>query len=124
MSEHPGDRLVAGSRPHRPARPEPGAAAGVRRQVVGLLVWAVRTASRLAALVLTLYALFTVFGANPDNVWHRFVEGLAGLLSLGFEGLFQLADPRWEALVDYGLAAFVWLVLGSAVASLVRRAAP
>ncbi|MEU0570546.1 hypothetical protein ABZ297_34860 [Nonomuraea sp. NPDC005983] len=122
------DRLVATSsrpRPHRPARPAP-APPGVRvwQQTVAVLVWAVRVTSRLAALVLVLYALFKVFGANQANIWYQFVESMAGSLSLGLANLFELADARWTTLVDYGLAALVWLVIGSVVAGLIRRAAP
>ncbi|MFI6325729.1 hypothetical protein ACIBG8_50010 [Nonomuraea sp. NPDC050556] len=86
-----------------------------------VLVWAVRVATRLAALVLVLYAVFTVFRANPANIWYQFVESLAGSLSLGLSTLFQLADDRWEALVNYGLAAVVWLIVGSVLANLIRR---
>jgi hypothetical protein len=84
----------------------------------------VRLAAKVAALALVLYALFTVFRANPANVWYQFVESLASWLSLGLANLFQLADPRWTTLVNYGLAAIVWLIMGSAVAGLIRRAAP
>jgi hypothetical protein len=91
---------------------------------VSALAYLVKVASRTAALVVILYAVFTVFKANPANVWYQFVESLAGRLSLGLANLFQLADPRWTALVNYGLAAIVWLIIGSALAGLIRRAAP
>jgi hypothetical protein len=121
-----GDRLVASSaspRPHRPARPG-GPVVTPWQRVVGSLAYMVKLASRVAALALLLYAIFTVFRANPANVWYQFVETLASWLSLGLANLFQLADPRWTTLVDYGLAAIVWLIIGSALASLIRRAAP
>ncbi|WP_214326451.1 hypothetical protein [Nonomuraea sediminis] len=125
----PGDRLVAAPleppHRHRPARPaQVSPARSAWGTTVTFLVWAVRVATRLAALVLVLYAVFTVFKANPANVWYQFVESLAGWLSLGLANLFQLADVRWTTLVDYGLAAIVWLIIGSVVASLIRRASP
>ncbi|SEH01707.1 hypothetical protein SAMN05444920_121155 [Nonomuraea solani] len=123
---HAGDRLVASSappRPHRPARPG-GRVATPWQRVVGSLAYLVKLASRVAALIVVLYAVFTVFRANPFNVWYQFVESLAAPLSLGLANLFQLADPRWTALVNHGLAAVVWLIAGSALASLIRRAAP
>lgn len=121
-----GDRLVASSAParlHRPARPG-GAPVTTWRRIVSSAAYLVRLASKVAALSLILYALFTVFRANPANVWYQFVESLAAWLSLGLANLFQLADPRWTTLVNYGLAAVVWLIMGSALASLIRRAAP
>ncbi|WP_188194338.1 hypothetical protein [Nonomuraea sp. SYSU D8015] len=121
-----GDRLVASSapaRPHRPARPG-GPTVTTWHRIVSSAAYLVRLASKVAALSLILYAVFTVFRANPANVWYQFVESLAASLSLGLANLFQLADPRWTTLVNYGLAAIVWLIIGSALASLIRRAAP
>ncbi|MFI7424401.1 hypothetical protein [Nonomuraea sp. NPDC049684] len=129
MSETPrtpgtGDRLAAAAapRPHRPARPR-GTPVTAWRRVAAFAAYAVRLASRLAALSLALHAVFTVFRANPANGWYQLVESLASGLSLGLADLFQLADPRWTTLVNDGLAALAWLVAGSALAGLVRRAA-
>jgi hypothetical protein len=94
------------------------------RRTVSAAAYLVKVATRMAALSVLLYAAFTVFKANPANIWYQFVESLASWLSLGLAGLFQLADPRWTALVNYGLAAIVWLIIGSALAGLIRRAAP
>ncbi|WP_157249120.1 hypothetical protein [Nonomuraea typhae] len=124
----PGDKLVAAplehTRPHRPARPSASRPLGLWRRIVTFAVWVVKAATRLAALTVVLYAVFTVFRANPANTWYQLVESLATWLSLGLATLFQLADHRWETLVNYGLAAAVWLILGSVAASLVRRLAP
>ncbi|GAA3256060.1 hypothetical protein [Nonomuraea helvata] len=123
---HAGDRLVASSappRPHRPARPARPTVTAWHR-TVSALAYLVKVASRVAALIMVLYAVFTVFKANPANVWYQFVESLAASLSLGLANLFELADPRWTTLVNCGLAAVVWLIIGSALAGLIRRAAP
>ncbi|WP_219470915.1 hypothetical protein [Nonomuraea rhizosphaerae] len=112
-------------RPHRAALPrQVTGPVRVWRGVVAFLAGAVRLASRLAALVLVLYAVFTVFKANPANIWYQFVESLASSLSLGLANLFELSDLRWTTVVNHGLAALVWLAVGSAVAGLIRRAAP
>ncbi|MEU5861799.1 MULTISPECIES: hypothetical protein [unclassified Nonomuraea] len=117
------DRLAAAApRPHRPARPR-GTPATVWQRVVAMAAYVVRLASRAAALSLVFHALFTVFRANPANPWYQLVESLASGVSLGLADLFQLADPRWTTFVNDGLAAVVWLMAGSAVAGLVRRAA-
>ncbi|GAA3665393.1 hypothetical protein GCM10022224_032090 [Nonomuraea antimicrobica] len=121
-----GDRLVASSappRPHRPARPG-GPVVTPWRRLVGAVAYVVSLVSRVTALALLLYAAFTVFRANPANVWYQFAETLATWSSLGLANLFQLGDPRWTTLVNYGLAALVWLIAGSALAGLIRRAAP
>ncbi|MEU7894401.1 hypothetical protein AB0B45_16265 [Nonomuraea sp. NPDC049152] len=87
-------------------------------------VWAVKVVSRVAALILVLYIAFRIFPTNPANSLVQFVESFATSLSLGLYDLFRLADARWQVLVNYGLAALVWLIMGSAVASLIRRATP
>ncbi|MFC7592355.1 hypothetical protein ACFQYP_58005 [Nonomuraea antimicrobica] len=94
------------------------------RRLVGAVAYVVSLVSRVTALALLLYAAFTVFRANPANVWYQFAETLATWSSLGLANLFQLGDPRWTTLVNYGLAALVWLIAGSALAGLIRRAAP
>ncbi|GAA3473509.1 hypothetical protein [Nonomuraea roseola] len=112
---------MAETRPHRPAvRPAPTA----RQRAADIAVWAVKVVSRAAALVLALYIAFRIFPTNPANSLVQFVEAVATTLSLGMSDLFRLADARWQVLVNYGLAAVVWLVLGSAVASLIRRVSP
>ncbi|WP_379581252.1 hypothetical protein [Nonomuraea mangrovi] len=113
-----------GTRPHRPARPAAQKTVSVWRRTADFAVWAVRVVSRLAALILVLYIAFTIFPTNPANSLVRFVESFATSLSLGLYDLFQLADARWQVLVNYGLAALVWLIMGSAVASLIRRVTP
>ncbi|WP_143591666.1 hypothetical protein [Thermoactinospora rubra] len=122
-----GDRLVAVSSagshppPHRPAKPVPRPGPSPARRAASLAASVVGLAARLAALVLVLHALFIVFRANPANVWYQVVESAAGRLSLGLAGLFQFADDRWEALVNYGLAAVVWLIIGSVLAGILRK---
>ncbi|WP_171075253.1 hypothetical protein, partial [Nonomuraea basaltis] len=108
--------------PHRDGRPARPPVTMWHRIVSGT-AYLVKVATRVAALSLLLYALFTVFRANPANAWYQFVESLASWLSLDLANLFQLADPRWTTLVNHGLAAVVWLIIGSALASLIRRAA-
>ncbi|GAA2400044.1 hypothetical protein [Nonomuraea africana] len=112
---------MAETRPHRPAvRTAPT----VWQRAAAIAVWAVKVFTRSVALVMALYIAFRIFPANPANALVQFVESVATTLSLGLSDLFRLADARWQVLVNYGLAAVVWLALGSAVASLIRRVSP
>ncbi|MFI6902690.1 hypothetical protein ACIBKY_15635 [Nonomuraea sp. NPDC050394] len=106
------------------ARPVLSFAASIWRRVSALLIWAVKVAARLVAVVLLLHAAFSIFKANAANTWYQVVDSLAGTLSLGLTSLFDLADARWEALVNHGLAAAVWLVAGSVAGGLLRRLTP
>jgi len=111
-------------RPHRPARPVQIQVRNAWQRLVTALAWSLDTACKLAALVVALHALFSVVPANPANALVQFVGSLATFLSLGLSNLFQLAEPRWDALANYGVAAVLWLLLGSLAARLIRRAAP
>ncbi|WP_157245778.1 hypothetical protein [Nonomuraea typhae] len=106
------------------AKPVLGAARAGWRRVSALLIWAVKVAVRLVAAVLLVHAAFSIFKANTANVWYQVIDSWAGTMSLGLTGLFDLPDARWEALVNHGLAAAVWLVAGSVAAGLLRRITP
>lgn len=112
------------TRPHRPARPTVRKSVSVGRRMADIAVWTVRVVSRTAALICVLAIVFAIFPANPANALVRFVESFATSLSLGLHDLFRLPDAHWQVLVNYGLAALVWLVIGSAAASLIRRVTP
>ncbi|MFE3451156.1 hypothetical protein ACFXJ8_19765 [Nonomuraea sp. NPDC059194] len=111
-------------KPHRPARPATREPVSLWRRAADFAVWAVKVVSRVAALILVLAIAFRIFPANPANSLVQFVETFAISLSLGLDDLFRLADARWQVVVNYGLAALVWLIMGSAVASLIRRVTP
>ncbi|MFI6496194.1 hypothetical protein [Nonomuraea typhae] len=106
------------------AKPVLEAVRAVWRRISALLIWVVKVAARLVAVVLLVHAAFSIFKANTANVWYQVIDSWAGTLSLGLTGLFDLPDARWEALVNHGLAAAVWLAAGSVAAGLLRRITP
>ncbi|RJL33149.1 hypothetical protein [Bailinhaonella thermotolerans] len=104
----------------RRATPTRSAAARVANGVAT----AILIVARLAAAVLVVHVLFVVFSANRANRLVQVVGDLANSISLGLDDLFVLTDARIGVLVNFGLAALVWLVAGSILAGLVRRLAP
>lgn len=78
-------------------------------------------ASAVFAIVLALYIVFVVFDANTQNPLVTFVAGLADGLVVFFRDLFTPEDKRIGVLVNYGLAAVFWLVVGRVVIALLRR---
>lgn len=92
----------------------------LRARVSDVLVTLVRWCGSLAAVLLTIHVVLTVFGANPDNGITRFFREWARPLALGFENLFTPADPQLAVLVNYGIAALFWLFVTSLAIRILR----
>lgn len=107
----------------RPARHGGGAwrmARAVTARLRDLVATAVLTVAVLTALVLALGALLTALGANEQN------EIVAGILSLGgrfvgpFADVFTFDNEVRQVLVNWGIAATVYLVAGRVLERLLR----
>jgi hypothetical protein len=88
---------------------------------LNLLASLVRLITLLFAVVLVAYVIFTWFDANQGNPWAVFVSDWAHRVSLGLDNLFTPADPKVSILVNFGIAAVAWLVIGAIVGKLLRR---
>ena len=98
------------------------------RRVAAQLVWALCS---VAALLLALGALMIAFGANTDNALVKaVVEGAEAVDLTVFDreaGVKQWTGENAEtknALVNWGLAALVWLVVGRFLERLIRPGTP
>ena len=131
-AEDPGDEVEEttakttprSTRADRTARAK--ATANLVRTRIAQLVWAV---CALAALVLAVGALCIALKANQDNGLVKFCIDTADKLDFG---AFSRTDgvAHWKghdhaaltknALVNWGLAAVIWLVIGRLVERLVR----
>ncbi len=76
----------------------------------------------LVFLVLVLGIVLVVLDANPQNGIVQIVTGVAGFLVGPFDGLFILRDAQLETAINWGIAGFVWLIVGLLLAALLRRA--
>ncbi len=94
-----------------------GAATSKARDV---LATAVFTLAALVALVLALGAVLTALGANEDNVIVAGVLGLAGQFDGPFADIFTFDDAVKQVLVNWGIAALVYLVVGRIVERVIR----
>ena len=77
--------------------------------------------SAVFAVVLALHIVFVVFDANDANPLVTFVASMADGLVVFFRDLFTPEDDRVGVLVNYGLAAIFWLIVGRIVIALLRR---
>ncbi|MBP2321531.1 hypothetical protein JOF56_001916 [Kibdelosporangium banguiense] len=73
------------------------------------------------ALIEALYILMIILGANTANSFFIFIRSLAEPLALFFPGLFATGNFNLDVILNYGLAAVFWLVVGSILARIIGR---
>ena len=66
--------------------------------------------------------LVNVLDANMSNAIVSFVDDAARTLVGPFKNLFSISDENWNIIVNWGLAALVWFIVGSVIAALLARA--
>lgn len=112
--------------PLQPIRTPSGpgrAGTGVIRPVLSELANLITALGGLIALLMVVYILFVILGANPSNPWAAYVESWAPRMNLGLGDLVAVADPTIKLLITYGIAAILWAVIGTVVGWLIRRTA-
>jgi hypothetical protein len=106
------------------AAPPPPAKARRRfnaRRPLGWLASLVKLVCWLIALLLVVYIVFTVGHANPGNPWAIFVARWSWQFNLGLGNLFAYGAPWMTVLINYGMAAIIWLIIGAVLSRLIRR---
>jgi hypothetical protein len=81
----------------------------------------VRIAAMIICILLALHIAFVVFSANGDNAIVRTVNDWADWFAWRFRDMFVPKDHRVEVLVNYGIAAVVYLIVGRVIAGLIAR---
>ncbi|MFD9890696.1 hypothetical protein ACFWY9_15225 [Amycolatopsis sp. NPDC059027] len=92
-----------------------------RVRIVRTLNAVIRVICVLFALILALHIVLVYADANPANTFARFIDTWSGSVSLGLRDLFTPGDAKLRTLVNEGLAAVVWLVIGMILAHLIAR---
>jgi hypothetical protein len=91
---------------------------------LGLVARIVTLIAGLAFLVIAIGILLIVLDANPDNAVVEAMTDAARFLVGPFDGLFSFSDSQLETAVNWGIAAFVWLIVGALIARLLTAVAP
>ncbi|MGH3760742.1 hypothetical protein [Actinophytocola sp.] len=73
------------------------------------------------AIVLGVHIVLVLGNANMANAFASFVDEWASGITLGLTGLFVPGNPDLATLLNEGLAAILWLVIGGALTYLIRR---
>ncbi|TWP46533.1 hypothetical protein FKR81_35285 [Lentzea tibetensis] len=75
------------------------------------------------AIVLAAHIFLVVAGANMANGFAQFISGFAGGVNLGLSDLFVPGSEKVAVLLNEGLAAILWLVVGAVLTGLITRLA-
>jgi hypothetical protein len=107
-------------RPGHRARDANTLRTGVRR-ASDIAANLVRIIAMIICVLLALHIAFVVFSANHDNSIVRTVNDWADWFAWRFRDIFVPKDERVGVLVNYGIAAVVYLIVGRVLAGLIRR---
>ena len=89
--------------------------------VAGILATIVMVIAGIAAAILVLHIVFVIFKGNPSNTFVSHINDYANNLAGFFKDLFSFKNKKTNTLVNYGIAAIVWIVGGRIVASILNR---
>jgi hypothetical protein len=84
----------------------------------------VRTLAGLIALLIAVAIILFLVGANPANAIVRDIHDAAAWFVGPFKNLFSIHDAKLAMLVNWGLAAVLYVVVGGFIASLLARMTP
>lgn len=74
-----------------------------------------------AAFVIVLWIVMRLFNANEANELVDLVESTASWLAGWSRDMFMVDPDWWRVVLNYGIAALVYLFVGHALARIVRR---
>ena len=100
-----------------------GMANGAAR-VFSLVATIVRTVCSVIAAVIVIHAVFVLFEANPANGLVSFTAGWRDTFGWFTKDLFTPSDPKIAEAINDGLAALIWVVVGSLLSKLIVRLTP
>ena len=81
----------------------------------------VRALAGLVALVIVVAIVLFVVGANSGNTIVHDIHQAGAWLVGPFKNLFSIHKPKLAMIVNWGLAALVYLIVGHFIASLLAR---
>jgi hypothetical protein len=82
----------------------------------------VHTIADIAAAFLGLWILLYLLGANQANVFVEFVHGTADWLAGWSQDIFTMDTEGLRVLLNYGLPALIYLLVGHGIAARLNRA--
>ena len=93
-------------------------------RVLSLLATIVRVVCSAIAALIVVHAVFVLFEANPANALVEFTAGWRDTFGWFTKDLFAPSDPKIAEAINDGLAALIWVVVGSLLSKLIVRLTP
>ena len=93
-------------------------------RVFELVATIVRVVCSVIAALIVIHAVFVLFEANPTNPLLTLAAGWRDTFGWFTKNLFTPSDPKIAEAINDGLAALIWVVLGSLVSKLIVRLTP
>ncbi|WP_104526636.1 hypothetical protein [Blastococcus saxobsidens] len=93
-------------------------------RILTLVATIVRVVFAVIAAVIVVHAVFVLFEANPANGLVQFAADWRDSFGWFTKDLFTPSDPKIAEAINSGLAALVWVVVGSLLSKLIVRLAP
>lgn len=81
----------------------------------------ITTIAGIVAAIIILGIVLVLIKANPNNPLVDFILDVGRFLTTPFHNLFPQDNPRQDILVNWGIAAIAYLILGALIARLARR---
>ena len=82
----------------------------------------VRTAAGAVAALIVIGIILQLLSANPHNVVVSDIHDAGAWLVSPFRNVFTVKDPNWHIVLNWGLAAVVYLLVGGLLARLIASA--
>jgi hypothetical protein len=92
-----------------------------RIRVVRIVCAIIHALCVLFAVVLALHIILAFGDANTKNGFAQLINRWSSGVSLGLRNLFTPNDFKLRTLLNDGLAAILWLVIGAVVTDLIAR---
>lgn len=73
------------------------------------------------AAVLAIHIVLIIGNANAGNGFFQFINSWSGGITLGFDDLFVPDNYKFRIVLNEGLAAIVWIIVGIVLSTLVKR---
>jgi hypothetical protein len=93
-------------------------------RIFSLLATIVRVVCSVIAALIVIHAVFVLFEANPENLLVKFTAGWRDTFGWFTKDLFSPSDPKIAEAINDGLAALIWVVVGSLLSKLIVRLTP
>lgn len=81
----------------------------------------IQTIAGVIAAIIIIGIVLVLIKANPNNDIVNFIHDIGAFFARPFRDLFPRANPREDILINWGIAAIVYLLVGAILARLARR---